>query len=362
MKDKLTSICDFQGGSQPPKAEWSFENEEGYIRMLQIRDFTQSDRVTPEFIKLTDTTKTCEKDDILIARYGASIGKILTGLSGAYNVAIMKTIPDTAKISKKYLYYYLKSPYFQNSILNVGSRAAQAGFNKEDLAKLDINCPNLDEQNNIICILEKVEKLIVNRKQQLADLDNLIKSRFVEMFGDPQENSMEWQETTIGDSCYYVKDGPHVSPDYVENGEGIPFISGRNIIKGYIDWSTAKYVSENDYKTFIKKCNPQKGDILYSKGGTTGIAKYVDTDIKFANWVHLAVLKFDDNLNGIFFENMLNSYYCYQQSQQLTKGIANRDLVLGSMKQISFYVPPIELQNQFATFVQQVDKLKVVSS
>lgn len=160
---KLTDICDFQGGSQPPKEEWSFEAKEGYIRMLQIRDFTQSEKVTPEYVKISNSTKICEADDILIARYGASIGKILTGLAGAYNVAIMRTIPDTNKIQKKYLYYYLKSSYFQKSILNVGSRAAQAGFNKEDLSKIHIKCPNKEEQDNIINILEKIELIIKKR-------------------------------------------------------------------------------------------------------------------------------------------------------------------------------------------------------
>mgnify|MGYP001625494991 FL=1 len=133
----------------------------------------------------------------------------------------------------------------------------------------------------------------------------------------------------------------------------------RNIINGSIDFSTAKYISEKDYFESIKKCHPQKGDILYSKGGTTGIAKLVDVDIDFANWVHVAVLKFDDSLNGVFFENMLNCDYCYDQSQQLTKGIANRDLVLSAMAQIKMYKPPLELQKNFAAFVAQVDKSKV---
>ena len=106
MKVKLTDVCDFQGGSQPPKDEWSFEENQGYIRMLQIRDFTQSEKIVPEYIKISNSTKICESDDILIARYGASIGKILTGLAGAYNVAIMKTVPDTSKVDKRYLYYY----------------------------------------------------------------------------------------------------------------------------------------------------------------------------------------------------------------------------------------------------------------
>ena len=100
--------------------------------------------------------------------------------------------------------------------------------------------------------------------------------------------------------------------------------------------------------------------MLYSKGGTTGIAKLIDIDEEFANWVHVAVLKFDKSrLNGVFFENMLNGTYCYEQSQRLTKGIANRDLVLSAMAQIKIYCPPMELQNQFADFVKQVNKSKV---
>ncbi|WP_270467462.1 restriction endonuclease subunit S, partial [Butyribacter intestini] len=180
---RLTDICDFQGGSQPPKDEWLFEKQEGYIRMLQIRDFTQSEKVVPEYVKISKSTKICQADDILIARYGASIGKILTGLSGAYNVAIMRAIPDTHMLQKKYLYYYLKSPYFQTAILNVGSRAAQAGFNKEDLSKLEIKCPLLSEQDSIIDILQKVESIIGKRKKELIFLDELVKARFVEMFG-----------------------------------------------------------------------------------------------------------------------------------------------------------------------------------
>ena len=141
---------------------------------------------------------------------------------------------------------------------------------------------------------------------------------------------------------------------------GYPFISVRNIVNGFIDFSTAKYISEADYQEAIKKCHPQKGDMLYSKGGTTGIAKLIDVDIDFANWVHVAVLKFDTSLNGIFFENMLNSDYCYAQSQRLTKGIANRDLVLSAMAKIRLYKPPLALQEQFAAFVKQTDKSKVV--
>lgn len=179
------------------------------------------------------------------------------------------------------------------------------------------------------------------------------------MFGDIKDNPKGWKSSTVGEECYYIKDGPHKSPKYLDEKEGIPFISTRNIVNGDgIDWSTAKYISEEDYLQCIKKCKPEKGDILYSKGGTTGIAKLVTTDRRFANWVHVAVLKFGDQLDGRFFECMLNSDYCYAQSQALTKGIANRDFVLSAIAQVKIFVPPIELQMQYTAFVEQSDKSK----
>jgi type I restriction enzyme S subunit len=224
-------------------------------------------------------------------------------------------------------------------------------------SNIQIPLPPLSIQQKIADVLDRASTLIEQRRDQIAKLDLLVKSRFVEMFGDPARNPMGWEGSTIGDSCYHVKDGPHVSPKYVDDETGIPFISTRNLVAGNgIDWSTAKFISDSDYVEYSNKCKPEKGDVLYTKGGTTGIARYVDTDIRFANWVHVAVLKFGENLNGVFFEYMLNSNYCYQQSQLLTKGIANRDLVLGAMKQIKFYLPPLELQNRFADFVRAVEK------
>ena len=164
---RLTDICNFQGGSQPPKEEWIDHEAPGYIRMLQIRDFTQAEKDNVEYVKESKTLKKCNSDDILIGRYGASVGKILTGLSGAYNVAIIKTIPDENKIFKRYLYFYLNSPYFQNYIAAVGSRAAQAGFNKEDLNSAVIPLPPLGEQRRIAISLDKVSDLIAKRRTQL---------------------------------------------------------------------------------------------------------------------------------------------------------------------------------------------------
>lgn len=146
-----------------------------------------------------------------------------------------------------------------------------------DLCAYEFELPAIEEQRILTKRLLACDNVKEAYKHLIASTDELVKSQFVEMFGDMESNPKKWRESTVGQECYYIKDGPHKSPPYVE--EGIPFISTRNVVNGDgIDWSTAKYISEADYLECIKKCKPEKGNILYSKGGTTGIAKLIETD------------------------------------------------------------------------------------
>ena len=339
----------------------------GEVCLLKAGKFVSANDISPEYNKglypcfggngirgyVADYTHDGEFP--LIGRQGALCGNVNLASGKFHATEHAVVVQPKIEMNVHWLYYALNA-------MNLGqyaTGAAQPGLAVSKLETLSIEIPNISEQNKIAQTLYKVEQLVNFRKQQLAKLDELVKARFVEMFGEPSSNPMGWLQTTVGAECYYIKDGPHKSLTDVGMENGYPFISVRNIVNGYIDFSTAKYISEADYKDAIKKCCPEKGDILYSKGGTTGIAKLVDIDIKFANWVHLAVLKFNHNeFNGSFFEKMLNCDYCYKQSQMLTKGIANRDLVLSAMAQIKIYKPPILLQNQFAAFVERVDQQK----
>ena len=358
---RLTDICDFQGGSQPPKDEWLFEKQEGYIRMLQIRDFTQSEKVVPEYVKISKSTKICQADDILIARYGASIGKILTGLSGAYNVAIMRAIPDTHMLQKKYLYYYLKSPYFQTAILNVGSRAAQAGFNKEDLSKLEIKCPLLSEQDSIIDILQKVESIIGKRKKELIFLGELVKARFVELFGTLHDNENGFDIVTIEDVCSLIKDGTHQTPQYTEDKkEGYKFLSSKDVMSQKVDWTNIKYIPAELHEKLYATIKPQRNDILMSKNGVNyGVAAVNDTDEVFDIYVSLALLRPKKIIDPVFLKCVINNPETKWQFDSSIKGIGVPNLHLGEIKKTRMFLPPIELQNQFADFVRAIDKSKV---
>ena len=302
---------------------------------------------------------TCSYDCecVLVAGNGDLNVKYYDGKFDAYQRTYIIESLDKTKLMVKYLYYFL------DLYVEILRQQAIGGVIKYiklgNLADAIIPVPVIEKQREIIEIFEKCNGTIAYRQQELLLMDQLVKSRFIEMFGNLESNPKGWKQSTLGDECYYIKDGPHKSPKYLDSIDGIPFISTRNVVSGDgIDWSTAKYISEADYLDCIKKCHPEKGDILYSKGGTTGIAKLVDTDIRFANWVHVAVLKFGAQLDGRFLECMLNMNYCYAQSQALTKGIANKDFVLSAIAQVKIYVPPIELQRKYTEFVKRTDKSK----
>ena len=358
LMEKLCDICDFQGGSQPPKDEWSLEPQTGYIRMLQIRDFTQGEKVVPEYIKISRTTKQCKKDDVLVARYGASLGKVLTGLAGAYNVAIMKMMPDPNRLRKKYLYYYLKSSYFQNRILNVGARAAQAGFNKKDLSELEIKCPQFSEQDKIVEILSEVEMIIEKRKQQIGQLDKLIKSRFVEMFGD-ENNSKKWNIVNVEDVAD-VQVGVVIKPSqyYTDERNGIRAFRSQNIGDGYIkdnDWVYfTREGHEKNSKSILKE-----NDLLIVRSGAPGTACVVTEEYVGCNAIDIIIAHPNCNMvNPYYFCTYTNMPYGKRQIEEGTGGAAQQHFNIGKCNKLQLMLPPMELQNEFAIFVHQVDKLK----
>lgn len=299
-----------------------------------------------------------EKPYVAVVKDGAGIGRTTLHPAKSSVIGTMQYLIPKENVLPEYLFYVVSYMHLEKYFM--GATIPHIYF--KDYKNEEFNLDSIEKQAEIVDVFGRCQQVIKKRKEELSALDNLIKARFVEMFGDPSTNPRGWDETTISDECFYIKDGPHKSlPDIGKENGGHPFISVRNIVNGHIDFSTARYISDEDYADAIRKCHPEKGDMLYSKGGTTGIAKLIDIDEEFANWVHVAVLKFDKSrLNGVFFENMLNCSYCYEQSQRLTKGIANRDLVLSAMAQIKLYCPPMELQNQFADFANQVDKSKVI--
>ena len=203
---KLGDVCDFQGGSQPPKSNFIFEPRKGYVRFLQIRDFGSDKNIT--YIPESKKNRHCNEDDILLGRYGASVGKVLVNKAGAYNVAVMKTIPNEKVLHKRYLFFYLTSDDFQSRLLKTASRSAQDGFSKDDIFDFPILIPTLPEQQRVVDILDEafsaIAKAKANAAQNLRNAKELFESYLQGVF----ENG-NWETKTIEEVCEFRNGAAH---------------------------------------------------------------------------------------------------------------------------------------------------------
>ena len=152
-------LFDISGGSQPPKSDFSLEEKEGYIRLYQIRDY--GEKPSPVYIPISKASKITQKGDILLARYGGSLGKVFIAEDGAYNVAMAKVeyLFNKSLIDHDYLYYYYNCSLYQD-LVKGNNRSAQGGFNKEDLGSLLFPLPPLAEQKRIVAKIEQLMKEI----------------------------------------------------------------------------------------------------------------------------------------------------------------------------------------------------------
>lgn len=295
------------------------------------------------------------KNDVLIAWDGANAGTVGFGIEGYPGSTIAIIRPKYNNIYGPFLGYFLHSlfQYIQTNCVG----ATIPHVNRQSLEELPINFPSSSEQKRIVAILEKADRLRRLRRYALELSDTYLQTVFLEMFGDPVTNPNSLEFKTLGDIIHSTQDGPHVSPDYTE--KGIPFLSTRNIRPGQVIWDDLKFIPRKDAEKYWERCKPERGDILYTKGGTTGLAKVVDFDTEVAIWVHIALLKPNHNIvDSSWLESMLNSDFCYNQSQELTHGIANHDLGLNRMIKIKLYLPPLPLQKKFAQIAKKYKRFQ----
>ena len=267
---------------------------------------------------------------------------------GADGVKVLRSKYDNANY--KYLYYALKYAKIPNT-----------GYNRHYkwLKEIKIAYPNLDKQAEIVSTLDKLQSIITHRKQQLEKLDELVKARFVEMFGDPVSNTMCWKKSTLKDVCTKLNDGTHFSPDSYETGE-YKYITAKNIKPNGFDFTNITYVSEQVHRPIYDRCNPEYGDVLYIKDGvTTGIAMINTLQEEFTMLSSVALLKQNRSLiNGHFLCALLNNNEMYVNIRNNMGGAAITRLTIAKIKEVSIIVPPLNLQHQFAAFVQQTNKSK----
>lgn len=178
----MSVVCKYTGGSQPPKDEFINETREGYVRLVQIRDFKSDKNVT--YVSKDSVTKFFEEDDIMIARYGPPVFQILRGMSGAYNVALMKAIPNEELVLKDYWFYYLQNPVIQNFVIDSSQRTAgQSGVNLDHLYTFQVFLPNKTEQQKIVDELNLKMQVLDGLRKMKTEAQRKINQILADVWG-----------------------------------------------------------------------------------------------------------------------------------------------------------------------------------
>ena len=295
------------------------------------------------------------KNTILCVCIG-SIGKIgITTKESSCNQQINYIIPND-KHNAKFLAYSLL--FRKDELIRIGSDGTVVPIiNKSLFENIEIKTFDYDKETKIAGELDSIKANIDLKLSIITELDELVKSQFIEMFGDPIQNEKAW-DSSILNEVTDVRDGTHDSPKY--HDRGYPFVTSKNLIDGKIDFSTCQFISEKDYLHFNDRSRIDDGDILMPMIGTIGGAIIVKKDREFSI-KNVALLKFTkDNtkINRTFILYILNSDSMNNYFELTKKGGTQKFIALGVIRNIPIIVPPIELQNEFAKFVNQIDKSK----
>ena len=306
-----------------------------------------------------------DNDILMCSRNGSAklVGKtaLINNLPEDMTFGAFMTIIRTPY--NNYLQYYFKSPFFRRQ-LNSSATTTINQITKSMLDGMFVPVFDTKTAEKITETLSKCEQIICDRKRELEKLDELIKARFVEMFGTLHDNEKDFEVVTIEDVCSLIKDGTHQTPQYTEDKEtGYKFLSSKDVMSQKINWTNIKYIPAELHEKLYATIKPQKNDILMSKNGVNyGVAAVNDTDEVFDIYVSLALLRPKEAIDPVFFRCVINNPETKRQFDSSIKGIGVPNLHLGEIKKTKIFLPPMELQKEFVSFVNQVDKSKVIET
>ena len=356
---KLGEVCIqiTDGSHNPPSGV-----EQSEYLMLSSKniddDFITLD--SPRFLSHSDyiaenKRTTVSEGDLLMTIVG-TIGRVaivpeeLKGICLQRSVAVIK--PEREVVNNRYLMYQLQNmrPFLEKEARGV----AQKGIYLKQVSQLDIKLPELEHQMQIVKVLDKASKLIFLRRQQLAKLDELVKARFVEMFGDPVKNTMDWEIKPLSElgelNRGVSKARPRNSPELL--GGPYPLIQ------------TGEVANAKTYITSFNSTYSEKG-LAQSKMWPKGTLCITIA----ANIAQTSILTFDacfpDSVVGFISRNMTNElfiHYWFSFFQKIldeqAPQVAQKNINLKILSELNVIVPPLSLQNRFAAFVERVDQQK----
>ncbi|NCD10271.1 MAG: restriction endonuclease subunit S [Negativicutes bacterium] len=357
---KLGEVCEIQAGGTPSRGTAIYW-ENGNIPWIKIGDIKGKfvDEAS-EYITdagLANSSAKLFPPDTLLYTIFATLGEAaILRVKAATNQAIAGIIiKNRDEVLMEYLFYALCS--IKERVKNIGRGVAQNNINLSILKNIEIPLPPIEEQKRIADILEKASNLIDMRKQQLEKMDLLIKSKFIDMFGDPVTNPKGWDVKKIGElTNVFTGATPNKSIDEYYCGN-IPWVKTGEISKEYI-WEAEERITKKALKETNCKIFPINTIMvaMYGQGKTRGQAGLLKIEAS-TNQACAAIVPNESYCTEYLFKLIQLSY---ETLRSLGRGGNQPNLNLSMIKEFLVMCPPVELQNQFAEFVEQVEKQKAV--
>ena len=344
---KLGNICNIVSGGTPSRSKSQYWDN-GNIPWIKIRDIkSKYIEDSEEFITIeglnNSSAKLLTKGTVLYTIF-ATLGEVgILKIDACANQAIAGlTVKDETKILPEYLYYYLKSK--KNIVNKLGRGVAQNNINLSMLKEFEIEVIDIVKQNNIIKTLNYVDDIIKFKSLELKQLDELVKARFVELFGTLDNPTFNYNKSTLGELCYKITDGKHGGCSLIQ-GSNRYFVGAREIYDDKVHYENAPEISVDDFEKDYRRCNVEVGDFLIVNTGATIGKSAIATDKRTKHTLlqkSVALLKLNqDLLNPEFLK------WCYRINTRMylvESSSAQPNLLLSKIKATEIYVPPIELQ------------------
>lgn len=365
---QLGDVVTFQGGSQPPKKYFSNEKLDGMIRLIQIRDYKSNSFKT--YVPKELCRRFCNSDDIMIGRYGPPIFQILRGIDGAYNVALIKAIPNEEVLNKEYLYYFIKNEHLFKLIDGLSQRTSgQTGIDMEVLKKYIIPIPSKDEQEKIASILSTVDEQIDNvdalieKNKELKK--GLMQTLLTKGIGHTRfkkteigEIPEEWTLVKIGDVAKFQAGYAFKSSDYVDNG--VKLVKITNVQQKDLLWNDTDFLPEeflNKYKEYSLEIN----DVIIamtrpiiSSGIKICKVKKEDTPALLNQRVGRFITS--ENVNNKYLYQYCFSNYFINKVNELCSTTGQPNISSNQLESIMISLPSTEEQEKIGSILLNVDE------
>ena len=352
-----------RGGSPRPIDKFITEDESG-INWIKIGDTSDSmyitktaQKIIPEGVKKSRYVK---PGDFLLSN-SMSFGRpYILKIDGCIHDGWLVLRDEDEIFDKRFLYYYLSSKATYEKFQSMAVGGVVNNLNSNMIRRVEVPIPDMTEQSNIADLLDKLKKIVDSRKKELTLLDDLIRARFVEMFGDPAINSMGWPEALIGDNCFVTKLAGFEYTQYInyKKSGDVVMVKAQNVKNGKLNRKDLSFISK-EVSDSLPRSQLVSGDVVMTYvGANIGDVAVIDDEYEYHLAPNVAKIRPDasvyDSIYFMYMLMLLNSYII-KNSADTAKAALGMDRI----RKLNVFIPPIEIQRQFSKFIRQVDKSKV---